>query len=57
MLCLLPWARALLRAQESSRMIPIETVAIFLTASVALALAPDPDNIFVLAKLNQHLPF
>ncbi|WP_339858741.1 LysE family translocator [Pseudohongiella acticola] len=31
-------------------MIPIETVAIFLTASVALALAPGPDNIFVLTQ-------
>jgi threonine/homoserine/homoserine lactone efflux protein len=31
-------------------MIPIETVAVFLAASVALALAPGPDNIFVLAQ-------
>jgi threonine/homoserine/homoserine lactone efflux protein len=31
-------------------MIPIETVAIFLAASVALALAPGPDNIFVLTQ-------
>ncbi len=31
-------------------MIPIETVAIFLTASIALALAPGPDNIFVLTQ-------
>jgi len=31
-------------------MIPIETVALFLTASVALALAPGPDNIFVLSQ-------
>ena len=31
-------------------MIPIETVVIFLTASVALGLAPGPDNIFVLTQ-------
>lgn len=31
-------------------MIPIETVVVFLTASVALALAPGPDNIFVLTQ-------
>lgn len=31
-------------------MIPIETVAIFSAASVALALAPGPDNIFVLTQ-------
>lgn len=31
-------------------MIPIETVTIFLAASVALALAPGPDNIFVLTQ-------
>jgi threonine/homoserine/homoserine lactone efflux protein len=31
-------------------MIPIQTVAVFLAASVALALAPGPDNIFVLAQ-------
>lgn len=31
-------------------MIPIETIAIFLAASVALALAPGPDNIFVLTQ-------
>lgn len=35
-------------------MIPIETVAIFLTASVALALAPGPDNIFVLTQSALH---
>lgn len=31
-------------------MIPIETIVLFLTASVALALAPGPDNIFVLTQ-------
>lgn len=31
-------------------MIPIEVVVIFLSASVALALAPGPDNIFVLTQ-------
>jgi len=31
-------------------MIPIETIAIFLAATVALALAPGPDNIFVLTQ-------
>lgn len=35
-------------------MIPIETLALFLTASVALALAPGPDNIFVLTKSALH---
>lgn len=35
-------------------MIPIETVALFLTASVALALAPGPDNIFVLTQSALH---
>jgi threonine/homoserine/homoserine lactone efflux protein len=31
-------------------MIPFETIAVFFTASVALALAPGPDNIFVLTQ-------
>jgi len=31
-------------------MIPIDTVVIFLAASIALALAPGPDNIFVLTQ-------
>lgn len=31
-------------------MIPIETISIFFAASVALALAPGPDNIFVLTQ-------
>jgi len=31
-------------------MIPIETIAIFLAATVALAFAPGPDNIFVLTQ-------
>jgi len=35
-------------------MIPIETVAIFFTASVALAFAPGPDNIFVLTQSALH---
>lgn len=35
-------------------MIPIETVAIFLAASVALAFAPGPDNIFVLTQSALH---
>jgi hypothetical protein len=37
-------------AQENYNMIPIETDAIFSAASVALALAPGPDNIFVLTQ-------
>ncbi|PCJ47623.1 MAG: threonine transporter RhtB [Gammaproteobacteria bacterium] len=35
-------------------MIPIETVVIFLAASVALALVPGPDNIFVLTQSALH---
>ncbi|ALO45932.1 LysE family translocator [Pseudohongiella spirulinae] len=31
-------------------MIPIETISVFFAASVALALAPGPDNIFVLTQ-------
>ena len=31
-------------------MMPIETAAIFFVASVALAFAPGPDNIFVLTQ-------
>lgn len=35
-------------------MIPIETLAIYFGASVALALAPGPDNIFVLTQSALH---
>ncbi|SMN12291.1 putative membrane protein [uncultured Candidatus Thioglobus sp.] len=35
-------------------MIPIETIAIFSMVSVALALAPGPDNIFVLTQSALH---
>ena len=35
-------------------MIPIETIAIFSLASVALALAPGPDNVFVLTQSVLH---
>jgi threonine/homoserine/homoserine lactone efflux protein len=35
-------------------MIPFETAAIFFAASVALALAPGPDNIFVLTQSALH---
>lgn len=35
-------------------MIPIEVITIFLAASVALALAPGPDNIFVLTQSALH---
>ncbi len=35
-------------------MIPIETVALFLAANVALAFAPGPDNIFVLTQSALH---
>ncbi len=35
-------------------MIPLETLAIFFTASVALGLAPGPDNIFVLTQSALH---
>ena len=35
-------------------MIPLETVTIFFAASVALALAPGPDNIFVLTQSALH---
>lgn len=34
--------------------IPIETLSVFIAASVALALAPGPDNIFVLAQSAMH---
>jgi threonine/homoserine/homoserine lactone efflux protein len=36
--------------ERSSQLIPIETAGMFVVASVALALAPGPDNIFVLAQ-------
>lgn len=35
-------------------MIPIETIAIFMAATVALALSPGPDNIFVLTQSALH---
>jgi threonine/homoserine/homoserine lactone efflux protein len=35
-------------------MIPIETITIFFAASVALAFAPGPDNIFVLTQSALH---
>ncbi len=35
-------------------MIPIETIAMFVAASIALALAPGPDNIFVLTQSALH---
>jgi threonine/homoserine/homoserine lactone efflux protein len=35
-------------------MIPMETVLVFLAASVALALVPGPDNIFVLTQSALH---
>lgn len=35
-------------------MLPIETLTLFLTSCVVLALAPGPDNLFVLAQSAQH---
>ena len=35
-------------------MIPIETITVFLAASLALTLAPGPDNIFVLTQSALH---
>ncbi|SHO49342.1 LysE family translocator [Desulfopila aestuarii] len=35
-------------------MIPVETFLLFFTSSLLLALAPGPDNIFVLAQSAQH---
>lgn len=35
-------------------MIPVETIIMFLVASIALALAPGPDNIFVLTQSALH---
>ena len=35
-------------------MIPIETIGVFFAASIALALAPGPDNIFVLTQSALH---
>ncbi|MBL1320280.1 MAG: LysE family transporter, partial [Methylophaga sp.] len=35
-------------------MIPAETIVIFSLASMALALAPGPDNIFVLTQSALH---
>ena len=35
-------------------MVPVETLSIFFAASVALALAPGPDNIFVLTQSALH---
>jgi len=39
---------------SKKKMIPFETIAIFFAASVALALAPGPDNIFVLTQSALH---
>ena len=36
--------------ETGKNMIPVETVATFFAASVLLALAPGPDNIFVLTQ-------
>ena len=35
-------------------MIPLETIIIFIPASVALGLAPGPDSIFVLTQSALH---
>ncbi|MGB5438848.1 MAG: LysE family translocator, partial [Gammaproteobacteria bacterium] len=35
-------------------MIPFDTACIFFAASIALALAPGPDNIFVLTQSAMH---
>jgi len=35
-------------------MIPVETLLLFFTSSLLLALAPGPDNLFVLAQSAQH---
>ncbi len=35
-------------------MIPVETIIVFFTASVALGMAPGPDNIFVLTQSMLH---
>jgi threonine/homoserine/homoserine lactone efflux protein len=35
-------------------MLPIDTVLLFFTTSILLALAPGPDNLFVLAQSAQH---
>lgn len=35
-------------------MLPVETMLLFLTSSILLALAPGPDNLFVLAQSAQH---
>ncbi|MCK0165882.1 LysE family translocator [Marinobacter sp. S6332] len=35
-------------------MLPVETISIFLAASIALALTPGPDNIFVLTQSALH---
>ncbi len=35
-------------------MLPAETLTLFLTSSILLALAPGPDNLFVLAQSAQH---
>lgn len=37
-------------ATLESRMIPLETMSIFVIASIALSLSPGPDNIFVLTQ-------
>jgi threonine/homoserine/homoserine lactone efflux protein len=40
--------------EEQIWMMPIETMSVFFSASVALALAPGPDNIFVLTQSALH---
>lgn len=35
-------------------MLPVETLTLFMTSSILLALAPGPDNLFVLAQSAQH---
>lgn len=35
-------------------MLPVETLLLFFTSSILLALAPGPDNLFVLAQSAQH---
>lgn len=35
-------------------MVPVETLLLFFTSSLLLALAPGPDNLFVLAQSAQH---
>lgn len=41
-------------AKGEKYMLPAETLSLFLTSSILLALAPGPDNLFVLAQSAQH---